>query len=536
MGSFTNPVLPGFNPDPSIVRVGEDYFCVTSSFEYFPGAPIYHSKDLIKWKLIGHALTRKSQLDIKTPEPGGGVWATTIRHYQDSFYIITNSFDRYRPQADDRVWPRGFYVKTNNIWDDSTWSDPVYFDQIGFDHDLFWDDDGLVYLSSTYRKVDRAPDSKLKDFGIHISTVELDTGTLTCAPVLVRESSSGVAEGSHLFKRNGYYYLFTAEGGTESGHCEYVSRSRESPFGPWEQAPHNPLWRNTTENEVQNTGHCDLVEDTNGQWWALCLGVRPRREGNEWRTSVFGRESLLLPVRWEDDWPIFNEGKPVTLQMNGPGMYTLQEDKVWKDDFAGEELSLGWYRKNTPVRKDYSLTDRPGCLTLHGGPYTLAMPTSPTLFLRKQRQWPVVWKTELDFELQTTRVEAGTVVWWNYTCFASIGIRLRQHGSQTQKVVRFTPPANTDDHVEELIGAHGRVKFMVDCTEGSYRFGFKEVDVQSNGEWKWLGAVDTQVLTRNPDVGQPFTGMMLGLYSFGELQPALVPAHFTYAEFGDHLG
>jgi len=349
MGTYINPILPGFNPDPSVVRVGEDFFCVTSSFEYCPGAPIYHSKDLIKWTLIGHALTRKSQLDIKTPEPGGGVWATTIRYHKGIFYIITNAFDRYRPQADDRVWPRGFYVKTTNIWDDSTWSDPVYFDQVGFDFDLFWDDDGTVYLSSTYRKVNRDPASKLKDFAIHVSTVDLETGSLTCIPKMIRESKSGVAEGSHLFKLRGYYYLFTAEGGTESGHCEYVSRSRESPFGPWEQAPHNPLWRNTTDDEVQNTGHCDIVDDVHGQWWALCLGVRPRKEGNRWRTSVFGRESMLLPVRWENDWPILNEGKPVTLHMQGPKTYELKESRKWRDDFTAKELSLGWYRKSKRV-------------------------------------------------------------------------------------------------------------------------------------------------------------------------------------------
>lgn len=134
--SFSNPVIPGFNPDPSIVRVDQDFFLVTSSFEYFPGAPIYHSRDLIQWKLIGHALNRPSQLQIHTPEPGGGVWATTIRYHQGVFYITAASFQRYHPQQDDRVWPQGFYVKTTNIWDDSTWSDPVYFDQVGFDQDV----------------------------------------------------------------------------------------------------------------------------------------------------------------------------------------------------------------------------------------------------------------------------------------------------------------------------------------------------------------------------------------------------------------
>lgn len=133
---YTNPILPGFNPDPSIVRVNEDFFLVSSSFEYFPGAPIYHSTDLIQWTLIGHALTRPSQLQIHTPEPGGGIWATTLRYHQGTFYITAAKFDRYRPQDDDRVWPRGFYVSTTDIWDSASWSDPVFFDQVGFDQDV----------------------------------------------------------------------------------------------------------------------------------------------------------------------------------------------------------------------------------------------------------------------------------------------------------------------------------------------------------------------------------------------------------------
>lgn len=135
-GTYTNPIIPGSHPDPSIVRVNHDYFLVCSSLEYTPGAPIYHSTDLIQWTLIGHALTRKSQLDIRTPEPGGGMWAATLRFRDGFFYVITASFDRYRPQEDDRIWPRGFYVKTDNIWDSNSWSDPVYFDQVGFDQDV----------------------------------------------------------------------------------------------------------------------------------------------------------------------------------------------------------------------------------------------------------------------------------------------------------------------------------------------------------------------------------------------------------------
>lgn len=346
MPIINNPIIPGFNPDPSIIRVGSDYYCTTSTFEYFPGAAIYHSTDLIDWKLIGHALTRKIQLDIKTVEPGGGVWAATLRYHDGVFYLTTAVFDRYRPQVDDRVWPRGFYVKTTDIWDSTSWSDPVYFDQPGFDQDLFWDDDGTVYLSTTYRKVDRSPTSKLKDFSIHVCTIDLESGNSTSQPQMVRGSSSGVSEGSHIFKRGGYYYLFTAEGGTESGHSEWVMRSKESPFGPYELGPQNPLWRNTTQDEIQNTGHCDLVTDEKGRWWAVSLAVRPFKQEDKFHTSVFGRETILIPVEWENDWPNFNNGKAISLQQEVPKGYLLEQPKRWRDDFSAPEMQLGWYRKS----------------------------------------------------------------------------------------------------------------------------------------------------------------------------------------------
>jgi beta-xylosidase len=146
--SYTNPIISGFNADPSIIRVNRDFFLVTSSFEYFPGVPIYHSTDLVNWKLIGHAVTRTSQLQIHTPEPGGGVWAATLRFHDGFFYVVAASFEHYRPQNDDRVWPLGFYVKTNNIWDSTSWSDPVYFDQVGFDQDV----GGSVFFNQKYKK------------------------------------------------------------------------------------------------------------------------------------------------------------------------------------------------------------------------------------------------------------------------------------------------------------------------------------------------------------------------------------------------
>ncbi|KAG8163352.1 hypothetical protein KVR01_006649 [Diaporthe batatas] len=224
--TFVNPVLRGFNPDPTICVVPASgdtpatYFLSTSTFEFFPGCAIYSSTDLLNWKLIGHALNRRSQIELRTVEPGAGSWASTLRYRADEkrWYLANCLFQRYRPATDERIFPRGFYVFTDNIWDDNAWSDPVYFDNPGFDQDLFWDDDGKVYLSTTTRLSDRAPGSKQKDFAIHISQIDLPTGQTLTAPVVIRKSPHGIAEGSHILKRNGFYYLFTAEGGTEAGH------------------------------------------------------------------------------------------------------------------------------------------------------------------------------------------------------------------------------------------------------------------------------------------------------------------------------
>ncbi|KAF7596056.1 hypothetical protein BBP40_003837 [Aspergillus hancockii] len=523
---YHNPIIPGFNPDPSIIRVDHDYFLVTSSFEYFPAAPIYHSKDLIRWTLMGHALTRRSQIQIQTPEPGGGVWATTLRYHKGIYYIIAASFERYRPQDDDRVWPRGFYVQTKNIWDSDSWSDPVYFDQVGFDQDLFWDDDGTVYLSSTYRKLNRTPNANLKDFAIHIATIDLPSGASTSEPKLIRESASGVAEGSHIFKRGKYYYLFTAEGGTENGHCEWVSRSGTGPFGPWEVGPDNPLWRNGANDEVQNTGHADLVEDAQGRWWAVLLGVRPVRRDGCWEESVLGRETFLIPVEWKDDWPVFNGGRKISLQGDSPHLEEYQNHVSWKDDFSSPQLQLGWYRKNTPTRTDYSLTERPSHLRLHGGPYNLSVPGCPTLFLRKQTHRYCTWETRLSFHPQSPHTEAGTVLWWNYFTYSSIGIRL----SSTKEGARIVRLQLAEGEIiaRELNSARSDVVFVIECGD-RYRFGFKEVD-NNAAEIQWIGEVDNSTMTRSPPVGAPFTGMMLGLYAFGERQRCLIPADFAYAE------
>ncbi|CAK7210018.1 hypothetical protein SBRCBS47491_000628 [Sporothrix bragantina] len=520
---MANPILTGFHPDPSIVRVRDDFFLATSSFEYTPGVAIYHSKDLRSWTLIGHALTRPSQLVVADGvEPGGGVWAPTLRYHEGIFYLATSSFARFCPQQNMRLFPRGFCVKTTNIWDDAAWSDPVYFDVAGFDQDLFWDN-GRVYLCTTHPKVDRpadAPPSRL-DFAIHLCEVDLATGRSLSPAVMLRDSNVGscIAEGSHLYRRGPYYYLLVAEGGTGMSHSESVYRSIEGVRGPWEPSPGNPILKSQGEgDDVQNTGHVDLVEDAQGHWWAVLLGVRPLQGvDGATRMSVFGRETFLVPVTWVDDWPVINHNKKVCLGLDSDS----SESQDWQDDFSTSTLSLGWYRKN------YTLLTNPPRVRLHGGPYNLSSPGCPNLLLRKQQHRAGLWTAQLSFCPTNAYEEAGTVVYWNYTTYSSIGVCLSK--TTRERVVRFQSPDG--EATEHPLGGDDTVLLFIQCNEDGYKLGFLGVSEDSGEQIQWLGSVDSEAMTREPPVGMAFSGMLLGIYAFSEHHGLSSPADFSRVTF-----
>lgn len=396
--------------------------------------------------------------------------------------------------------------------------------------------------------------------------MDLETGNSTSEPKLIRESASGVAEGSHIFKRGKYYYLFTAEGGTESGHCEWVCRSEVSPFGPWELGPNNPLWRNGVQDEVQNTGHADLVEDERGQWWAVLLGVRPVKRDGVWEESVFGeflsdlRVGALVvdeAVQVEKRSWCQSHGSTIGQCLMVERRYrcrrmargSIPSNILLRGKATFRTPSCNWVgigrvsvkanllfhcqanKTDTPVKSDYSLTERPGYLRLHGGPYNLSAPACPTLFLRKQTHRHCTWETRLTFRPTSPQTEAGTTVWWNYFTYSSIGIRLSPTKMDGTRIVRFRPAEGQTIDVE-LTDAASDVVFLITCGD-AYRFGFKEVQGNEDlGGVNWIGEVKNRTMTEAPlSVGAPFTGMMLGLYAFGELQRCLVPADFAYAEF-----
>ena len=311
---MTTPILPGFHPDPSICRVGEEYFLITSSFEYFPGVPVFSSRDLLKWQQIGHVLDRPSQLNVRTGIDGasGGIYAPTIRFHDGRYWMATTNLHdvRYGHLIVSAKRPSG------------PWSDPVYTQGlIGIDPDLAWDEDGVCYL--TWSDVVRG--------GISQARIDPRTGELLGEPYEIWRGTGGAhPEGPHVYSRNGWWYLLAAEGGTAAGHMITVARARTIE-GPYASNPANPiLTHRSTPNPVQATGHGDLVELHDGSWAMVHLAIRPRGSFPKWHTN--GRETFLVGITWMDDWPVVEEGRFPTSDV----------EHSFEDDFRGDLLDTRW--------------------------------------------------------------------------------------------------------------------------------------------------------------------------------------------------
>lgn len=284
--SSRRPIIAGYYPDPSICRVGEDFYVANSSFEFFPGVPLWHSRDLLTWEQVGHVITRTSQFEAGAYRPSMGVYAPTLRHRDGVFYLITTAVEG----------PEGHLLMTASD-PAGPWSDPVYVQGLpGFDPDIAWTDDGTCLVTYCHI-VDWVPQ------GIHQAAIDPSTGEVLEEPRLLwKGSGMQWPEGPHLIRRGDWWYLVIAEGGTERGHCVSIARAPR-PDGPYELAPQNPiLTRRSTVFPVQNTGHADMVERPDGSWAMVYLAVRAR--GTTPMFHVNGRETFLAGVDWQDDWPV----------------------------------------------------------------------------------------------------------------------------------------------------------------------------------------------------------------------------------------
>ncbi|MFI9848236.1 glycoside hydrolase family 43 protein [Nonomuraea sp. NPDC051941] len=324
-------MIPGFHPDPSVCRVGDDYYLVCSSFEYFPGVPVFHSRDLVHWTQIGNALERPSQLHLSADTlSSGGVYAPTLRHHDGRFWlIVTVVSDGGGNMLFTATDPAG------------PWSDPIRLPGVpSIDPDLAWDDDGTCWCTFA---------------GVGQVRIDPRTGETFGPPHKVWSGTPGAAapEAPHLYRIGEYWYLLIAEGGTERGHGVSIARGT-APDGPFEPCPANPiLTHRSTTHPIQNTGHADLVQAPDGTWWMVLLGVRPRGGTPGWH--VLGRETFLAPVTWVDGWPVVGELSPGT-----PAGSAV----AGRDDFDLAELQAYWISVRSRPADLCTTKERAGWLTL----------------------------------------------------------------------------------------------------------------------------------------------------------------------------
>ena len=332
-GTFANPVIGGFYPDPSVCRVGDDYYLACSSFEYFPGMPVFHSRDLVHWEQVGNA--RQWPLPAATPS-SGGVYAPTLRHHDGRFWLIV---------AD----ATGSTVLLTAADAAGPWSSPLIIDGVkGIDPDIAWDDEGRCWC--TYA-------------GIEQVRIDPETGQVLGEPRHVWSGTPGAQypEAPHLYRIGDFWYLLIAEGGTDRGHCVSVARSL-APDGPFEPCPANPvLTHRSTSRPVQSTGHADLVQGPDESWWMVLLGTRPRGGIPGWH--MLGRETYLVPVTWADGWPFPGEVKPVMPAPAWPPRPVAALPA--RDDFDAAGLHPHWVSARSRPAADCSTTETPGWLTLH---------------------------------------------------------------------------------------------------------------------------------------------------------------------------
>ncbi len=425
-----NPILPGFYPDPSICRVGEDYYLVNSTFEYAPGVPIFHSKDLANWEQIGNILERPEQLKC-TGDISGGIYAPTIRYHEGTYYMITTN-----------VTEGGNFICTATD-PAGPWSDPYFLGEDaapGFDPSLFFDDDGKSYYVGTRSNPEGCRYNG--DNEIWVQEIDLENMKLVGeSKAIFKGALKDVIwpEGPHLYKKDGYYYLLLAEGGTREDHAISVARSKEL-FAWFEGCTRNPIFthRNLGKNyPVVYTGHGDFVDDVNGNWYIVMLASRPVKG-----CSSMGRETFLAKVDWEDGWPVINAGighltEEVELPFEDTGVSVKKDDVL---SFDTDELDMRFLGVQKRTKEIYSLTERKGYLRLFTRPERLEETGYPSYLGIRQKENKFTAKTQIEFTPESKKECAGFVLYQNYLNHLIIeivkgAVRIRKVVEGEEKVI-----------------------------------------------------------------------------------------------------
>lgn len=503
---YKNPVIPGFYPDPSVCRVGNDFYLVNSSFEYFPGIPIWHSKDLINWEQIGNVLNRPSQLPLSNCKPSNGIYAPTIRFHDGIFYMVVTLV------TGDKGYGNFYVTATNPA---GPWSEPIHVAQNGIDPSLFWNEDGKAYFISNRGTKSSDPRA------IYQSEIDMKTGKLLGNIKMLWKGSGGsYVEGPHMYKKDGYYYLLTAEGGTSYGHTVAIGRSRNI-WGPFESCPHNPILTNRMAyNIIQGTGHADLVQAADSSWWMVHLAFRPAVDG----IHFIGRETCLTPVEWKKgEWPVVNKtGQTDEVMKVSTLPIQAFEKPTTKDNFDKGKMDFLWIHLRNPDPKNYSITERKGFLRLKGSALTLNDLASPTFIARRQQHFNFSASVNLDFNPKFTNEEAGlTLLMTNehhYDFF------IKKSGTKRVLVVKYKLEllGNT---VAEIPLAPGDVQLRITGDKKLYYFSFS----QGNRPFTEIAKLNTKFL--GTEVTGGYNGVIIGMFATGNGKPSTSNADFDWFEY-----
>ncbi|GAB1454084.1 glycoside hydrolase family 43 protein [Draconibacterium sp.] len=492
--TYRNPIIPGFYPDPSICRVGEDYYLVTSTFEYFPGVPVFHSKDLVNWTQIGYCIDRKEQLPM-----GVNIFAPNIQYHDGIFYMITTNFGGKGGN---------FYVTAEKP--EGPWSDPKWVDLRGIDPDLFFDDNGKSYIITSL---------------FTVYEIDLQTGNLLGEGRKIWYGNGGAAlEGPHIYKKDGYYYLMAAEGGTAEGHQVTIARALNI-MGPYINNPANPVLANENAagqlNGLHGVGHADIIQTSDDSWWMVFHGYRI--VGNRGIHHTLGRETCLAPVSWpKNGWPVVNGNGTATLEMNTPTLpLNKSNEKPAINNFDSENLGLEWNYIQIPDRNNYSLEERKGYLRLKGDQSAIGEKGSPTFVGRRVQDINFTATTTLEFDPKNAKEEAGITLVNNGSHF-DLSITRFDRGRIVQVKLQF---GKTVYKSEKVILKSGPVKLRIEGNSNEFTFSY----AQGNEDFKRIDSATSTYLSSETVGG--FTGLYVGMFSTGNGERSSTNADFDWFNY-----
>ncbi|GLS25953.1 glycoside hydrolase family 43 protein [Marinibactrum halimedae] len=534
MNTIKNPILPGFNPDPSICRVGEDYYIATSTFEWFPGIQIHHSKDLVNWRLLTRALSEVRLLDLTGIDNSGGCWAPALTHADGKFWLTYANMRAFR--GGSWMSPRCYLITADSI--EGPWSDPVSINAFGFDPSIFHDDDGKKYI------LNMIWDGRLnKNFFGGIVLQEYDPiaqKNIGEIQTIFHGTECGFTEGPQMFKKDGYYYLVTAEGGTGFHHAVTVCRSRNI-AGPYEVHPNNPVITSEFKGDapLQRTGHGFFVETQSNEWYMSHLLGRPvdNPEGYNFVPkfargfSILGRESGLQKIKWENDWPyLYNGTNTGELNVIAPDLPAHPwPSESLNDDFESDQLNPHFQSLRQPIEERWcSLKARQGYLRLTGRDY-LYSNYDQSFIARRIQHFEFSAETELDYSPEYIQQMAGLVVYYDKGNHYFLKVSIDDNHARTLQIV-----GHINDQYNEygtpVVVPDGPIKLKVTLGECWYQFYW-----QTNSGWSPIGP-KLNATCLSDEFGDDifrFTGSFVGIFA-ADVSGLNKHADFSYFYYSEN--